>query len=208
MAGLTDAVPPDSLPPRSRSRSVAMLSRAHRDRTRRGDWEVDLADPTVVCETFDDAKRVGRLCAAQRHPCESSSGARITACFGASSSTASRSPNAMIRRPEAAQLRRPGRFLRKEVVADPRPARPMRVTVAEAQALRVTCQTRQIGAAGGRFGADGLDRAAVCDKPDLTGADLSRLARSLAAPSRDSHSSPADEVRSQRPRAPRLRSRA
>lgn len=37
-----------------------------------GSWEVELPDgrERVTCETFDDAQRIGYLCAVQARPCE------------------------------------------------------------------------------------------------------------------------------------------
>jgi len=42
------------------------------DRAGRGAWEVTMPDQRerVICETFDDARRVAYLCAAHRRPCE------------------------------------------------------------------------------------------------------------------------------------------
>jgi hypothetical protein len=42
------------------------------DRNSHGDWEVALPDQSdrVRCETLDDARRIGYLCAAHRHRCE------------------------------------------------------------------------------------------------------------------------------------------
>jgi hypothetical protein len=44
----------------------------HVDINPRSVWEVDVPDRPgrVVCESFDDAKRVAHLCAQHRHPCE------------------------------------------------------------------------------------------------------------------------------------------
>ena len=48
------------------------LTTVHIGRNERGGWEVALSDPCerVVCETLDDARRVGYLCAARTHPSE------------------------------------------------------------------------------------------------------------------------------------------
>jgi hypothetical protein len=48
------------------------LATVHIGRNDRGGWEVALSDPRerVVCETLDDARRVGYLCAARAHASE------------------------------------------------------------------------------------------------------------------------------------------
>jgi hypothetical protein len=42
------------------------------EHSRSGYWEVELPDhkERVACETFDDAQRIGYLCAAHAQPCE------------------------------------------------------------------------------------------------------------------------------------------